>query len=79
MLRLGIVVAGCSAYTTLPDDETIEDCNQFLGPTQPGVTTPDPTEDADAAAASSAAVSLPDPSSAPPQGDAGLLDYLLAP
>lgn len=77
VLRLGIVVAPCSAYTTLPDDEVLEDCNQFLGPTQPGVTTPDPTERAGATAASTTPAPAVPP--AAPAADTGLLDYLLAP
>jgi ABC-type transporter Mla subunit MlaD len=51
VLRLSIVVNECSPYTTNPSDELLEECNQFLGPTQPGVTTPDPTEGGAAAAA----------------------------
>jgi virulence factor Mce-like protein len=77
VLRLGIVVNGCVGYTTDPDDELLEDCNQFVGPTQPGVTTPDPTENAPPPAASAAT-----PAAAPAlphAGNAALLDYLLAP
>jgi hypothetical protein len=33
-----------------PSEHQLEACNQFLGPTQPGVTTPDPTEGSAAAA-----------------------------
>jgi virulence factor Mce-like protein len=51
VLRLSIVINECSPYTTNPSPELIEECNQFLGPTQPGVTTPDPTEGGAAAAA----------------------------
>jgi hypothetical protein len=52
VLRLSIVVNQCSPYSVKPSEDLIESCNQFLGPTQPGVTTPDPTEGgaADAAA-----------------------------
>jgi hypothetical protein len=78
VLRLGIVVAPCSAYLTQPDDELIEDCNQFLGPTQPGVTTPDPTEGAGATTAA-AATPAPAPSAQSDAAAAGLIDYLLAP
>jgi virulence factor Mce-like protein len=80
VLRLGIVVAPCSAYLTQPDDELIEECNQFLGPTQPGVTTPDPTEGSAATAAPTATTAAAPPP--PAQGDetaTGLIDYLLAP
>ena len=44
VLRLSIVVNECSPYQVKPSPQTIDECNQFLGPTQPGVTTPDPTE-----------------------------------
>jgi virulence factor Mce-like protein len=44
VLRLSIIVNECSPYQVKPSPETIEECNQFLGPTQPGITTPDPTE-----------------------------------
>jgi ABC-type transporter Mla subunit MlaD len=44
VLRLSIVVNECSPYQVNPSDELLERCNQFMGPTQPGVTTPDPTE-----------------------------------
>jgi hypothetical protein len=54
VLRLGIVVNQCSTYQTKPSKENLESCNQFLGPTQPGVTTPDPTEGSSAAAATNA-------------------------
>jgi virulence factor Mce-like protein len=54
VLRLGIVVNQCSTYQTKPSEENLESCNQFLGPTQPGVTTPDPTEGSSAAAANTA-------------------------
>jgi virulence factor Mce-like protein len=44
VLRLSLLVNECTQYTTNPTAELLEHCNQFLGPTQPGVTTPDPTE-----------------------------------
>jgi virulence factor Mce-like protein len=53
VLRLTALVNQCSPYEVKPDEAKIESCNQFLGPTQPGVTTPDPT--ASAAAATPAA------------------------
>ena len=53
VLRLSIVVGECSSYQVNPSEELLDSCNQFLGPTQPGVTTPDPTEGGAAAAASS--------------------------
>ncbi len=52
VLRLAAVVNECSPYTVKPSRELLARCNQFLGPTQPGVTTPDPTRtEADAAQA----------------------------
>jgi virulence factor Mce-like protein len=50
VLRLSVLVNGCTGYSVNPSDEQLETCNQFLGPTQPGVTTPDPTEASAAAA-----------------------------
>jgi virulence factor Mce-like protein len=43
VLRLSIVVNACSTYQVKPSKALLETCNQFLGPTQPGVTTSDPT------------------------------------
>jgi phospholipid/cholesterol/gamma-HCH transport system substrate-binding protein len=54
VLRLSIVVNQCSSYQVKPSKELLDKCNQFLGPTQPGVTTPDPTEGSAAAATASA-------------------------
>jgi hypothetical protein len=50
VLRLSVLVNGCTGYSVNPSDAQLETCNQFLGPTQPGVTTPDPTEASAAAA-----------------------------
>jgi hypothetical protein len=67
VLRLSVIVNDCTPYSVKPSAELIAKCNQFMGPTQPGVTTPDPTEGSAAAAASSGAPrkSAPAPSSAP--------------
>ena len=46
VLRLSVIVSPCTSYATNPSEELLETCNQFLGPNQPGVTTPDPTEGA---------------------------------
>ncbi|MGH2761167.1 MAG: MlaD family protein [Thermoleophilaceae bacterium] len=54
VLRLSVLVNECSPYQTNPSEATLEECAQFLGPTQPGVTTPDPTEGSAAAAAAAA-------------------------
>jgi virulence factor Mce-like protein len=87
VLRLSIVVNPCSSYQVKPSKSLLDQCNQFLGPTQPGVTTPDPTRTSSAAAApapaqarSASPASAP---SAPTSGTPSLseaqtaLDYLL--
>jgi virulence factor Mce-like protein len=43
VLRLSIIVSPCGGYQVKPSKDLIDRCNEFLGPTQPGVTTPDPT------------------------------------
>jgi virulence factor Mce-like protein len=80
VLRLGIDPAGCITYVNNPTPDDIKNCNQFLGPTQPGVTTPDPTA---GSAASTVRTSAPATPTAPAaQDDAtltALTDYLLGP
>jgi ABC-type transporter Mla subunit MlaD len=50
VLRLNIVTElACAPYTNEPSPEQLDTCNQFVGPNQPGVTTPDPTEGRQAA------------------------------
>jgi hypothetical protein len=48
LLRVALFVGPCSAFQTGPVDDTNKDlfakCNSWLGPNQPGVTTPDPTD-----------------------------------
>ena len=48
LLRVALFVNGCSPWQTGPVDaenkELFEKCNSWLGPNQPGVTTPDPTD-----------------------------------
>jgi phospholipid/cholesterol/gamma-HCH transport system substrate-binding protein len=51
VLRLSIIVNPCSNYQVKPSKSLLDQCNQFLGPTQPGVTTPDPTRSSAASAA----------------------------
>ena len=51
VLRLSVIVNECSPYSTNPSPAQLEECNGFLGPIQPGVTTPDPTETSEAASA----------------------------
>jgi hypothetical protein len=75
VLRLTALVNQCSPYEVKPDEAKIESCNQFLGPTQPGVTTPDPTE---GAAAASASAPAPAPSEPQTMKNAeSALDFLL--
>jgi hypothetical protein len=64
VLRLTALVNECSPYEVKPSEEHIANCNQFLGPTQPGVTTPDPTRSGGSAAAASSAGAAP-PSAMP--------------
>jgi ABC-type transporter Mla subunit MlaD len=74
VLRLTALVNQCSPYEVKSTKEKLAKCNQFLGPTQPGVTTPDPTRTSAAAttpAAASATNSTPRDSSNP------ALDFLL--
>jgi len=74
VLRLSIVVSECSSYSVKPSPALLEKCNQFLGPTQPGVTTPDPTRSGAAAAsappAAAAAAASGSSSPAAPKGSA---------
>jgi hypothetical protein len=55
VLRLSVLVNECSAYSVKPTTELAAECNQWLGPYQPGVTDPDPTRRPLRASASSAA------------------------
>jgi virulence factor Mce-like protein len=71
VLRLTALVNECSPYEVKPNEAHIEKCNQFLGPTQPGVTTPDPTASAAATTAAAPAESAPRDSANP------ALDFLL--
>ncbi len=53
LLRITLFVNSCSAFQTGPVTDANKDlfskCNSWLGPTQPGVTTPDPTDNVYAA------------------------------
>jgi phospholipid/cholesterol/gamma-HCH transport system substrate-binding protein len=48
LLRVALFVGPCSAFQTGPVDDSNKElfakCNSWLGPNQPGVTTPDPTD-----------------------------------
>jgi virulence factor Mce-like protein len=74
VLRLSIVINPCSTYQVKPSKQTLDQCNQFMGPTQPGVTTPDPTR-------TSAAASTPatPPATSGPAESKSALDFLLGP
>ena len=77
VLRLGVTdPTACLGYANNAEAVT-KDCNQWLGPTQPGITTPDPTLNSSAAAAAPAPPAVP-----APRDDAtttALTDYLLGP
>ena len=74
VLRLNIVVNECTSYQVKPSKALLEACNQFLGPIQPGVTTPDPTEGSGTTGpAASTAASVPPDS---PEAETAL-DFLL--
>jgi virulence factor Mce-like protein len=81
VLRLSIVVnPACGSYQVKPDAQTIAQCNQFLGPTQPGVTSPDPTRPAGSAPpapAAQATAAQPTATKAEPDPNTAALDYLL--
>ena len=82
VLRLNITL-GCGTvnYVNNPTDDQRKCGNQYLGPTQPGVTTPDPTAKSSASSATSAAATTAAAQAAPPEDPSTtrLLDYLLAP
>jgi phospholipid/cholesterol/gamma-HCH transport system substrate-binding protein len=52
VLKLVGIVNDCREYRTSrePDDHAFDRCRQWLGPYQPGITAPDPTEDGASAA-----------------------------
>ena len=59
LLRVALFVGPCSPFQTGPVDDSNRDlfakCNSWLGPNQPGVTTPDPTDNSYAALKAQAA------------------------
>jgi ABC-type transporter Mla subunit MlaD len=93
VLRVGITVdlppTGCSGYFKRREgqEEVFDRCNQWLGPYQPGINAPDPTEGGSAsppaaapASRASAAPSASRASAAPAKTpDNSLLDFLLGP
>jgi hypothetical protein len=84
ILRLNITL-GCGTvnYVNNPNSGQIKCGNQFLGPTQPGVTTPDPTAGAKASSTANSAPVAQAVAAATGSSDGAdatrLLDYLLAP
>jgi hypothetical protein len=74
VLRLSILVSECSSYQVKPSKELLAKCSQFLGPTQPGVTTPDPTRGSGTTAPATASSAPSAPSGLP---DEPALDFLL--
>jgi virulence factor Mce-like protein len=89
VLRVGITVdlppTGCSGYFKRREgnEEVFDRCNQWLGPYQPGINAPDPTEGGPAAASASRAAppAIAAPAAAAPAkaADNSLLDFLLGP
>ena len=52
VLRIALLAGGkCAPYSSKPTDFQKKNCNSWLGPNQPGVTTPDPTGETPAEAA----------------------------
>jgi ABC-type transporter Mla subunit MlaD len=91
ILRLNVLVGPCGSYfvTRRGDEDNFDQCNQWLGPFQPGINRPDPTRPGNAAVAADAqrVQAAPLPPVAPARGAAAgetgapapLLDYLLSP
>ena len=79
VLRLNVSVNACSATSTTArsQEAVLDQCKQWLGPSQPGVTTP--TRRAGLGARRPAAAPRRRPPSRPPRpgADAAVLDYLL--
>jgi virulence factor Mce-like protein len=82
ILRLNLLINDCSEYfvTREGHEDTFDECNQWLGPFQPGINAPDPTRSGqtEAAAAPAAAAFTADPATEPAV-DTRVLDYLLGP
>jgi ABC-type transporter Mla subunit MlaD len=90
VLRLNVLVGPCGSYfvTRRGDEDTFDQCNQWLGPSQPGINRPDPTRTGTAVAADAQRTqAAPLPPVTPAGGAAAdqtgapapLLDYLLSP
>jgi len=59
VLRLSVMVNECSPYEVNPSQQLSAQCNQWLGPYQPGVNAPDPTRTAVPAPTQAAAAKRP--------------------
>jgi virulence factor Mce-like protein len=86
ILRVGLTVdaGGCSGYVsnrTSENADTVDKCNQWLGPYQPGVNAPDPTRTTPSPATTNApaAAAAKTATARTPAADNPVLDYLLAP
>jgi hypothetical protein len=87
LLRIvAIQSSECAPYNPNPDQGAIDQCAAWLGPFQPGVNAPDPTEGPalGASGAGGAAASRTGGATAPDSGrelrqTESVLDYLLAP
>ena len=78
VLRLSIVVNPvCGSYQVKPSQAVLDQCNQFLGPAQPGVTTPDPTRSGATSASVPARSTAATAASPTKSTDQAALDYLL--
>jgi virulence factor Mce-like protein len=80
VLRLSVLVNPvCGSYQVKPSPQVIAQCNQYLGPTQPGVTTSDPTRSGATSASAGAAPASVRTTSATSASstDQAALDYLL--
>ena len=77
---LAIESEECSHYTARPTPAQLRNCTSWLGPDQPGVTTPDPTEGGDPPVAAPPGQTGPPATAATVDpGQAELLDFLLGP
>ena len=58
LLRIVLFAGGpCAPYSASPTAQEIKECNSWLGPNQPGITSPDPTDTNGAGAAKAASTS----------------------
>ena len=84
MVRAAVFTDDCSPYMDAErakaEPELVEQCASWLGPNQPGITTPDPSPPAPEPAAPAAAMKKAAARTARSDASAGqILDYLLAP